>query len=215
MPRVLRWICLAMLLLLLQANGCDDENPRGDRPRPSPSDTDTASPSATDASTSPSASPTLTPTTTDSRVSGIAQRTGFTITRDNQPIDTAGLAAIGWTIDAAGGTARWTDPVLGSIKVILDVPDERAVCCFDVSYWGEVTGDNLAMGPVSMGGTVFTFSGGATDTGAHSIAGVKAMAPIVRVTVRVPEAPTGSAATVSINLGFPQPVLVTYTYVYL
>jgi hypothetical protein len=211
MPRVLRWICLAMLLLLLQANGCDDEERRGDRPRPSPSTTE--SPSATDASTSPSASPT--PTETTSRLSGVAQRTGFTITRDNQPIDTAGLAAIGWVVDAEGGTARWTDPVLGSIKVIWEVPDERAVCCFDVSYWGEVTGDNLAMGPVSMGGTVFTFSGGATDTGAHSIAGVKAMAPIVRVTVRVPEAPTGSAATVSINLGFPQPVLVTYNYVFL
>ncbi len=210
MPQVLRWICLAMLLLLLQANGCDDEEPRGDRPRPSPSATE--SPSATDTTTSPSASPTPTATT---RLSGVAQRTGFTITRDNKPIDTAGLAAIGWTIDAQGGTARWTDPVLGSIKVVWDVPDERAVCCFDVSYWGEVTGDNLAMGPVSMGGTVFTFAGPTTDTGAHSIGGVKAEAPIVQLSVTVPEAPTGSAATVSINLGFPQPVLVTYTYVFL
>lgn len=211
MPRVLRFISLAILLLLLQANGCDDEKPRGDRPRPSPSAT--ASPTATDASTSPS--PTLTPTATDTRLSGIAQRTGFTITRDNQPIDTAGLAAIGWVVDAEGGTARWTDPVLGSIKVVWDVPDERAVCCFEVSYWGEVTGNNLAMGPVTMGGTVFTFSGGNADTGAHSLGGVKAEAPIVQLTVRVPEAPTGSSATVSINLGFPQPVLVTYNYVFL
>ncbi len=31
MPRVLRFISLAILLLLLQANGCDDEKPRGDR----------------------------------------------------------------------------------------------------------------------------------------------------------------------------------------
>ncbi len=157
----------------------------------------------------------MTPTATDTRLSGIAQRTGFTITRDNQPIDTAGLAAIGWVVDAEGGTARWTDPVLGSIKVVWDVPDERAVCCFEVSYWGEVTGNNLAMGPVTMGGTVFTFSGGNADTGAHSLGGVKAEAPIVQLTVRVPEAPTGSSATVSINLGFPQPVLVTYNYVFL
>ena len=211
MPRVLRWICLATLLLLLHT-GCDEESPSGDDD-PSGSPSPTASSTTNEAT--PTVEPTPTPTATDIRLSGIAQRTGFTITRDSQPIDTAGLAAIGWVVDAEGGTARWTDPVLGSLKVIWDVPDERAVCCFDVSYWGEVTGDNLAMGPVSMGGTAFTFSGGTTDTGAHSIARVKATAPVVQLTVRVPEAPTGSAATVSINLGFPQPVLVTYTYVYL
>ncbi len=212
MPRVLRWICLVMLLLLLQANGCEDESPRGgDDPSASPTPTT----SSTTNEVSPTVEPTPTPTATFSPLSGVAQRTGFSITRDNQPIDTAGLAAIGWVIDAEGGTARWTDPVLGSIKVIWDVPDERAVCCFQLSYWGEVTGDNLAMGPVSMGGTVFKFGGDATDTGAHSIAKVKAKAPVVQLTVTVPEAATGSAATVSINLGFPQPVLVTYTYVYL
>ena len=132
---------------------------------------------------------------------------------DGQPIDAAGLRAIGWTrVDPLLGEARWSDASLGEISVTWEVPDERAVAFFDVSFWGSVTGQNLAMNP-SMATTVFT--GGPLEAAAHSIGGTKADTPTQRLRVEVPEQPAGATATVTINLGFPVPVLVTYSYTYL
>lgn len=207
------------LLLLTGLVGCGDEpRPKGSAPSGSASSSATSSTTAptgsTEASTTSgttSATATATDTATD-RISGIAERTSITITKDNQPIDAAGLAAIGWTrVDTANGEARWSDPDLGDISVTWEVPDQRALSSFDVSLWGSVTGQNLAMSP-EMSTSVFT--GGPGAASAHATDGNTADTPVERMTVVVPEQPVGTTATVSINLGWPQPVLVTYTYTY-
>ncbi len=208
MPRVPHWICPAILALLVAAGCGDDSSPSS---KSGTSKSPSVSPSVTEFTPSPTEPTVATPTASPTRMSGIAFRTGVTITHNNQPIDEAGLLALGWTILADAGEARWVDPTLGSIHVVWDIPDERAVALFDVSLWGDVTGNNLAMAP-SVGTTGFV--GGPIDTGAHAIGGVTAEAPVVNLRVDVPEQLTGSAATVSYNLGWPQPVLVTYNYVY-
>ena len=210
MLKVARFACCVVLLVFVSAAGCDEDPPRP-RDRSSTSVTPTSA-EPTTSTAGDKATPTPTVTASD-RLSGIATRTGFTITVDGQPIDKAGLRAIGWTsVDALLGTAHWSDPSLGEISVTWEVPDERAVAFFDVSFWGDVTGQNLAMNP-SMSTTVFT--GGPLEAAAHSIGGVKAETPTQRLRVQVPEQPVGAIATVSINLGFPVPVLVTYSYTYL
>ncbi len=212
MLRVARFALFVIFVLLVSAGGCDDEQPRSQQPRSSTADTSTApTTSATTAeTTTPPATPTVTPT---DRLSGVATRTGVTIMVDGKPIDAAGLRAIGWnSVDALLGEARWSDPALGNISVTWEVPDERAVAFLDVSFWGEVTGQNLAMNP-SMATSVFT--GGPLEAAAHSIGGTKAETPTQRLRVQVPEQPAGTVATVSINLGFPVPVLITYSYTYL
>lgn len=214
MLRVVRLAGFVVFLALVSAGGCDDEQPRS-RPSASasgtpPSPTTSATSTSTLETTSPSATPTA--TVTDS-ISGVATRTSVTVTRDGQPIDAAGLRAIGWTrLDALLGEAYWSDPGLGEISVTWEVPDERAVLSFDVSFWGNVTGQNLAMNP-SMSTSVFT--GGPLEAAAHSTGGTKAETPTQRLRVDVPEQPAGTTASVSINLGFPVPVLVTYHYQYL
>lgn len=139
-------------------------------------------------------------------------RTGVTITRDGQPIDRAGLASIGWTINPNLGTAYWADPALGEQSVTWEIPPEQVGNYFEVLFWGDVKGQNLAMNP-TMSTTGFT--GGPTESTAYSLGGVKADAPMVTLKVSVPELVVGSTASVSMNLGWPQPVLITYSYVYL
>jgi hypothetical protein len=213
MFRVARVLCFAVLLLLVSGGGCDDEGPRS-RSRPSGSAT-SGSTSATPSETPivETTVPSVTPTTESSgRLSGIATRTGYFIEHDNAPIDDAGLRALGWTkVDPVGGTARWSDPALGTYSVTWEVPDERAIAFFDVSFWGDVTGNNLAINP-SMYSTVFTST--VTEVTAHSLGGVKAETPIGRLRVTVPEQLAGTTASVELNLGFPQPALVVYTYTY-
>jgi hypothetical protein len=210
MLRVARFACCVVLLILVSAAGCDEDPPRT-RDRSTTSATPTSSEPAT-STAGETATPTPTATSSD-RLSGIATRTTVAITVDGQPVDKAGLRAIGWTsVDPLLGTAHWSDPSLGELSVTWEVPDERAVSSFDVSFWGEVTGANLAMSP-SMSTSVFT--GGPLEATAHSIGGTKAETPTQRLTVGVPEQPVGMVATVSINLGFPVPVLVTYSYTYL
>ena len=221
MFQVARVVCCVVLLVLLSAAGCDEDPPRPGSPStptssttsdatdPATPTTPTTQATATTEATSSSVTPSATAT---DRVSGIATRTGVTITHDGQPIDAAALQTIGWIIDPATGEADWSDPSLGEISVTWEVPDERAVAFFDVSFWGEVTGQNLAMNP-SMYTTVFT--GGPIEATAHALGGVKAETPTQRLKVDVPEQPVGTVATVSINLGFPVPVLVTYSYSYL
>ncbi len=211
MLRVGRFLCFVVFLVLVSAGGCDDDPP-GSRP---PSSTTSATPTPSTASTTPGEitdSSSAASSSSTERLSGIATRTGITITRDGRPIDAAGLRAIGWTsLDAGLGQAHWSDPGLGEISVTWEVPDQRAVAFIDVSFWGDVTGQNLAMNP-SMSTSVFT--GGPLEAAAHSIGGVKAETPTERLRVTVPEQLAGTTASVSINLGFPQPVLVTYSYRY-
>lgn len=207
MPRLLRFILLGFLLLLLQAGGCDDKAPKN-KAKPSPSAS--ASPSGTEPPPTSSPTPSPSATTRSTRVT----RIGVSVSRDNKAIDTAGLAAIGWVVDAEGGTANWTDPALGTIKVIWEVPEATANGTIDSNYWGEVTGGNLAFGPVTMFATTFFADGEPQDTGAHSIGGVKAQADRVYASFNVAARSPGTVGTVSINLGFPVPVVVTYNYVY-
>jgi len=214
MLRVARFACCVVLLVLLSAGGCD-EDPARPRSSGSPASSSPPTPTTSGASVTPTTeattpASTATPTSTD-RLSGIATRTGFTITHEGQPIDAAGLLAIGWTIDAATGSAHWTDPDLGDISVTWEIPDERAIAFFDVSFWGEVTAQNTAMNP-SMATAVFTAP--PREVTAHSTGGTKAETPTGLLRVTVPEQPVGTMASVSINLGFPRPVLITYTYVY-
>lgn len=219
MPRVVVFACCVVLLLLVSAGSCDEDPPRTRPDRPtSASSTPTTATSATTASTvtTPTEETTLsssTPTTESSeRISGIATRTGYTITHDGSPIDDAGLRALGWTkVDPVGGTARWSDSTLGTYSVTWEVPDQRAFAFFDTSFWGDVTGDNLAINP-SMYSTVFEST--PVEVPAHSLGGVKAETPIGRLQVAVPEQPAGTTATVELNLGFPQPALVVYNYTY-
>lgn len=214
MFQVARVVCCVVLLVLLSAAGCDEDPPR---PRsPSTPASSTTSPTTSTDSVIPTTEATSTSATSSAsasdRLSGIATRTGVTISHNGQPIDAAGLQAIGWTIDAANGEADWSDPSLGQISVTWEIPDERALASFDVSFWGDVTGQNLAMNP-SMYATVFT--GGPVEATAHATGGTKAETPTQRLRIEVPEQPVGTMATVSINLGFPVPVLVTYNYQYL
>lgn len=211
MLRVARFAFFVVFVLLVSASSCGDDPPRSQQPGTSTSDGSTApTTSATAETSTPPATPTVTPT---DRLSGVATRTGVTIMVDGKPIDAAGLRAIGWTsVDALLGEARWTDPGLGDISVTWELPDERAVAFMDVSFWGSVTGQNLAMSP-SMSTSVFT--GGPLEATAHSIGGKKTDTPTQRLRVEVPEQPAGTVASVSINLGFPVPVLVTYSYTYL
>jgi hypothetical protein len=212
MLQVARSACLAVLLAVFLA-GCGDEPPRSKKPTTSTSVTSTTPATST---TPPveTATPSATPTASSTdRLSGIATRTGFTIIHEGNPIDAAGLQAIGWTIDAATGSAHWSDPALGEISVTWEIPDERAIFSNDTSFWGDVTGANLAMNPSMYAGGGFT--GGPIEATAHSNGGVRAEAPTTRLRVAVPERPVGTSATVNINLGFPVPVLVTYNYVYI
>lgn len=209
MLRVARFTAAVVLLVLVSGAGCDEDPPRP-RDRSSTSVTPTpssAEPTATETSASGSATPTDSPT---ERVSLIATRTGYTITRDGSPIDAAGLSAIGWTVNADIGEAAWSDPSLGGETVTWELPDQRAIGFFDVSFWGSVTGANLAINP-SMSSTIFKST--PREATAHST-GAKVDTPTQVLKVTLPEMPVGTAASVSINLGFPQPVLVTYHYVY-
>jgi len=211
MLRVARFACCVVLLVLVSAAGCGDDPPK---PR-NPGSASSTPPTTTATSVTPTTettttSSTATPTSTD-QTSGIATRTGFTITHEGQPIDAAGLQEIGWTIDAATGSAHWTDPALGDISVTWEIPDQRAIAFFDVSFWGEVTAQNTAMNP-SMSAAVFTAV--AREVTAHSTGGTRAETPTGVLKVTVPEQPVGTMASVSINLGFPRPVLITYTYTY-
>lgn len=221
MLRVARIACCVVLLLLVSAAGCDDE-PK--RKRSSPTTTPssaTASVSATDVTASASVTPTetatVTPTATPTesatdRVSSIATRTGYTVTHNGAPIDKAGLAALGWEIKPGLGEASWSDPSLGQMSVTWEVPDERAIAFFDVTFWGDVTAQNLAMNP-TMSTSVFT--GGPVEATAYSTGGRKAETPTQVLKVTVPEQLVGTTATVDMNLGWPQPVLITYSYTYI
>lgn len=134
--------------------------------------------------------------------------------KDGQPIDAAGLAAVGWTIDTALGTATWTDVNGGVEKLSWDVPPVEATNLLDVDYWGEVTAPNLAIGPISWKSTnIVTES--SLETGAHSLNGVRADAPQRVAVFSVPLASVGTAASISLDTGFPVPVLITYHYVYI
>ncbi|RHW24591.1 hypothetical protein D0Z08_24045 [Nocardioides immobilis] len=210
MLRVVRLACCIVVLMLVSAAGCDDEprRPKGGTAPSGPS-ASSASVTPTDVTTVPTSSPVSSDPAT--RSSQIATRTGFTITHNGQPIDTAGLRALGWTINAVLGTAQWSDPALGSMSVTWEIPDERAVSGFDASFWGDVTAQNLAMNP-TMSTSVFT--GGPVEATAYSTGGRKAETPTKRLVVTVPEQPVGTTATVSMNLGWPQPVLITYNYTY-
>ncbi|KAA1419257.1 hypothetical protein F0U44_12490 [Nocardioides humilatus] len=207
MLQVARFILGVVLAVLVSAAGCDEKTPSPDS-GPSGSVSESARPSPMD---SPPQSPNPTDDSTG-RLSGVANRTGVTITKDGAPIDAAGLAALGWSsVDAVAGEASWSDPALGQVKVTWEIPDQRALAFFDVSFWGEVTGENLAINP-SMSTT--GFKGGPVETTAHATGGTRAEAPTRVLRVEVPEQSPGSTASVSINLGFPQPVLITYSYLY-
>ncbi|HSV40241.1 MAG TPA: hypothetical protein VLI04_15885 [Nocardioidaceae bacterium] len=210
MVRVIRCTVVLLLTLLLTAAGCDEDPPRlgGSQQTGSPSASDSNTPTGTTPTPSDSPSTSATPT---ARMSGVARRTGITITKDGTPIDALGLRAVGWTVLAEQGEAHWADPSLGSMVVSWDVPDSRAVSGFDISVWGRVTGANLAMSP-NLSTTVFT--GVSVQTSAHSRDGKTAEAPIRHMRVGVPEQLVGNTATVSVNLSWPVPVLVTYNYVY-
>jgi hypothetical protein len=214
MPRVARFACCIVLLMLVSAAGCDEEPARPrDRSTPPSSTPPTSATTATTTveTTGPSATPT---TTSTDRTSVTVMRTGFTIIHEGRTIDAAGLLAIGWTVDPAAGTAHWSDPTLGEISVTWEVPGARAVANLnDMDFWAEVTAQNTATNPSMYGDGGFT--GGPVEVTAHSDNGVKAQSPVGRLQVTVTDQPVGATGTVNINLGFPVPVLVTYNYVYI
>ena len=205
MPRVPR-ICLAMLVLLVAA-GCGDDTYPSSKSSASTSPSSTPSASATDSTASPTE--TALPTPTEPTYSTTVKRTSVTINHNGQPIDEAGLRALGWTILADAGEARWIDPALGNIHVVWELPPVDAHAIMGVKVWGDVTGNNLAMAP-----SIYTtgFLGGPVETGAHSLGGVTAEAPERDLRVDVIEQLVGAKGSISFNLGWPQPVLVTYNY---